>query len=377
MSTVELAASVGLSGGPYAFARRAFGPFVGLATGITDWLGNVGGIAYVSVVFAEYLHRLGIGTLLPTGLIAALLPLAVCAVQWFGTRVSGRSQEAGSALKALAYGTLIAALLLAPRGAPVSSVHLSPAVHALGLIAAVRAIVGAYSGWNSAAYFCEEVRDPGRALVRGTFMGIGAVIAVYVLMNVALLRVLTPAEMAGGNLVAADAAARVFGTSVLADRVVTAISLIAVVTITNALLMQLPRILFAIGRDAGAPLLSEVAANGTPRIALLSTGVIASLLATIGVYEILLSFSLSLVTAMSMCVNAAAIAVRLKEPGLARPYRMPLFPLPALFSLTVNSLLLAAFVYEDPVTSASAAGLLILITLGLFSLTRMRRPAVA
>jgi len=36
MSTVELAAAIPLVGGPYAFARRAFGPVIGLAVGVSD-----------------------------------------------------------------------------------------------------------------------------------------------------------------------------------------------------------------------------------------------------------------------------------------------------------------------------------------------------
>ena len=53
--------------------------------------------------------------------------------------------------------------------------------------------------------------------------------------------------------------------------------------------------------------------------------------------------------------------MRFKEPNLARPFRMPLFPLPALFGLTVNALLLGAIFYEDPFDSSLGVGLLLVI----------------
>ena len=70
MSTVELAASIRKTGGPYIFARRAFGSLTGLAVGVCDWLGNMGGIAFIAVVFGEYLHRLGVATSVPIGVLA-------------------------------------------------------------------------------------------------------------------------------------------------------------------------------------------------------------------------------------------------------------------------------------------------------------------
>lgn len=376
MSTVELASSIRLAGGPYVFARRAFGSFAGLATGLTDWLGNIAGIAFISVVFAEFLHRLGIATPVPLGLLAAGLPLAVCGVQWFGTRVAGRSQEVGAAVKAVVFVVLIGALLLSPRGAPLASAGPAPALTAIGIIVAIRAIYGTYYGWNGLSYFCEEVKDPARSIARATFSGIAMITLVYVMVNIACLQVLTTGEMADATLVAADAAGRVFGPA--GDTIVNIVSLISVVTIVNAMVMMFPRVLFAIARDADhLPMLSDVAQNGTPRTALLVTAGAAALLSLIGSYEILLSFSASLLAAMSLFVNLAAIVMRRREPALDRPYRMPLFPLPALFAMVVNAALLAAFAYEDPSTTAKAFLSLAVVVVPVHALIRYRHRLAA
>jgi len=351
MSTVELAASIPLVGGPYAFARRAFGPVTGLAVGVTDWLGNLASIAYLAVVFAEYVHRLGLLTAIPLGLIAAAMPVLMGAIQLLGTRAAGRSQEIGSALKSVIFMGLVAALLFSPRAAPVASESaFSPTFSLLAVIVAIRAIYGTYQGWNAAVYFNEEVSDPAQSVARATFSGIALIMVLYTLIVFACLNVLPVPEMAKSNLALADAAAVVFGP--LADPLITVISLISLATIINTTVMMYPRVIYAIGRDAGGVLgLARVTRSGTPWGALLATVIVSALLSSIGVYDILLLLSTALLAAVSMLINVAVIRMRLREPGLERPWRMPLFPLPALFAMTINTALLVAFVYEDPVTS--------------------------
>lgn len=355
-STVELAASIRRAGGPFAFARYAFGQKIGLATGLADCLANVGATAFLAVAFAEYLHRLGIAVALPVGVIAMLTTLAVGAVQAMGTRIAGRSQEAASAAKAVAFALLIAALIASPRGAPVQPAALPPVVTLLGLIFVMRAIVSAYSGWNSAAYFVEEVTDPRRSIARATFSGIALVTVIYVLVNIALLSVLTPAEMAGASLVAADAAGRVFGPA--GDTVVNVIALVSLLSILSMIVMIVPRILYAIAREAEVPYLSHVSPNGTPMVALAAMVGASALLAISGTFLFLLALSTWLTTSANIVVNLAALAVRQREPEPERPWRMPLYPFPATAALLINTALVGGFCYEEPVTSLQAAILL-------------------
>lgn len=359
MSTVELASSIRKSGGPYAFIKATFGRVPGLAAGLADWLGYVGVGAFIAVVFGEYLHRLGIATTVPIPVIAVLVVLAVGVVQALGTRVAGQSQEAGSAIKAVVFLGLIAALLLAPRSAPVASAT-PHALTLVGLIVSVRAILGTYLGWNAAAYYAEEVTDPRHQIARATFSGIAVVTIIYVLVNVALLQVLTPDEMAGSPLVAADAARRVFGQA--ADTIVTGLSLVSLFTILNMALMTLSRVLYVVARDAGVPYVSDVAGNGTPMVAAVIMVAAEALLAIVGIYTVLLAFSTWLMTAVAVTVNLAAIVMRRRQPALDRPYRMPLFPLPAILALVVNTALLAGFLYESPLTALQATAVVVVVT---------------
>jgi APA family basic amino acid/polyamine antiporter len=61
---------------------------------------------------------------------------------------------------------------------------------------ALQAVVITYGGWQSALYFSEEDRDPAGNIPRSMIGGVLAVIVVYLLVNLALLRVLPLGDLA-------------------------------------------------------------------------------------------------------------------------------------------------------------------------------------
>src|SRR6185312_586130 len=169
-ATVELGTSVPRAGGPYVFAERAFGPIGGTMLGWADRINYTVAISFVSVVFAEYVQRLGLATALPLGALAVLLIAAVGLVNWAGTRTSGVSQVLGSAIKGFGLLLLVALLWLTPGHSPVASAPSPAPVFGLAAFAvAMRAVAITYGGWSSCVYFCEEVHRPERNVVRATF----------------------------------------------------------------------------------------------------------------------------------------------------------------------------------------------------------------
>lgn len=350
---MELGAAIPCAGGPYALARRAFGPLAGTLTGWTDWFQGVLSIAFIAVVFGEYVHRLGIAPAIPREAISALLMLVILAIHWGGTRAGAASQIIGTVLKGIALLVLVALLFSGPRATaaaagPIAAAH--PVLGIAGLAIALRAIITTYSGWNASIYFCEELRDPARHVVRATFIGLLAITGLYVLMNAAMLHVLTPAEMARSNLPAADALGIVLGPA--SNTTVTALALVSVAAIANLNVMVFTRTMFGLARDGDMPRsLAGVARDGTPRLALVMTIAGSLGFAVAGGYDALLAIALPPWMLINLVVDLPAMRLRSTEPNLARPFRMPLYPLPALTGAVMNTLLIAAMVYEDPAHS--------------------------
>jgi APA family basic amino acid/polyamine antiporter len=379
-ATVELGASIPCAGGPYVFVRRAFGPFAGTMMGWADWLNLIIAIAYVSVVFAEYAQRLGFATALPPGALAVGLFACIVAVNWAGTRVCGASQIVGTALKGIGLTLLVLALFLAPSqggGAEPATSGPSPVLTLAAFAVAMRGIAITYAGWNTSVYFCEEIHAPERNIARATFGGILLVALLYVAVNAALLHVLTREQIAASNLPVADAAAAALGPA--SGTIITALAVVSVVAICNLMVMYGTRIAFAMARNGVLPQpLSIVAAGGTPRLALACTAAGAALLASSGGYERLIAIGAPFTFGIVAMADLAAIRMRMAEPKLARPFRMPLFPAPALIGLAVNLLLLGAVIYEDPLHSMSGIGALIAIgaATSFHRLARMRSAPV-
>ena len=165
---VELGTAIPCAGGPYDFARRAFGPVIGVITGWAAWLVIVTVAAFLAIVVAEFLHRLGIFAQVSASVIAVGVLVVFGALNWTGTRISGDSQIAFSAFKGAALIALVV-LLFAQPGASSAATDAAPLTGAVGIMAiatALRAIMNTYDGWQDVVYFSEELKNPGRTLPR-------------------------------------------------------------------------------------------------------------------------------------------------------------------------------------------------------------------
>ena len=222
----ELGLMLPRAGGFYVYVRRAFGNTAGFAVGWTDWLMYCFILGYLSIAIAEFIAALGV---IPAGAIRSLsilILISIVALQWLGIRVSSLFQEVTTALKCGAFLVLVAACLLVPidghTSAPITS-----SITFSGLIIALQAIVITYGGWQSPLYFIEEDRDPARNLPRIMIGGVLSVIAIYLLVNVALVKVLPMSELSGATFPAADAARVIAG--VHGRNLITVLSIISLV----------------------------------------------------------------------------------------------------------------------------------------------------
>lgn len=348
--TAELAASVPRAGGPYAFVSRAFGKSAGSTIGWADILNNVSSIAFVAIVSAEYLHRLGLAAAIPTAMVAVVILILFTGLNLVGTRSVGATQQIGSLLKGLGLILLIGLIFSAPTPpiAELSAGH--PALSIAALVVAARAIKNTYDGWSAPAYFCEEVEAPGKNIPRSIFSGIVIVTALYALVNLALLHAMTPAQMAASNLPAADAIRASLGDE--AEFAVSALSAISVLAIVNLYIMYGGRIAFAMARGHVLPRqLALTSASGSPRAALCFLATCAGLLTLSGTYEMLVALATTMGIIINSMVTLSALRLRRMEPALHRPFQTPFYPWPMVASLALNAALLSAMIWEDPIFS--------------------------
>jgi basic amino acid/polyamine antiporter, APA family len=376
LAYIELATAIPCAGGTYDFIRRGFGPLAGVVTGWGAWLVLVSLQGFLAIVVAEFLHRLGVFTGIHQSAIAVGVIVIFWGLNWTSTRIAGDSQIIFSAFKGAALIALIV-LLFAHPDAPAAQMTTESAapIGIAALAVAMRAVINTYNGWDEVVYFSEEMQAPERTIPRAILSGIAGVALLYLLINFALLKVMSPAQMAGSKLVAADAVNLVLGPT--GEIAMTIFAVISVAAITNLAIMKGARISFALGRAGQLPSkLGEVASTGIPRWALSVSSLLAICFAATGTYDTVVAMNIAVGVVIVIAVNLSAMRLRRSEPDLKRPFRIPWFPLPPLIAIALNTALLAAMVYEDAMHSLAGLCALSVIALVYYGMGRRPRPQV-
>jgi APA family basic amino acid/polyamine antiporter len=222
----------------------------------------------------------------------------------------------------------------------------------------LRSVLVAFDGWYGPIYVAEESTDPARTLPRAIIGGTLLVAAFYLVINVAFIRVLPLPVLAASQLPAANAASLFLPRG--GAEIVTAISLVTVLSVMNATLICTPRVLVGLGRDGLATQkAATVSVSGTPRFALGLSSVAAALLVLTGTFEQVLALSAVVFVFNYISAYAAVFVLRRREPTLPRPYRAAGFPLSTAVVLVGSVLFLAAAVAGDHRSAIIAATLLI------------------
>jgi APA family basic amino acid/polyamine antiporter len=216
--------------------------------------------------------------------------------------------------------------------------------------------VVAFDGWYEAIYFSEEDTNAAKHLPQAMIGCVVLIAGLYLLMNLSFLHVLTIPQLAGSKLAAADAARIVFPK--WSGDFVTVLSLLTLLSLTNALLLGAPRILFAVGRDGLFPNAAKVGAGGTPRTSLIVTAMMIALIVLSGRFDDIVAVA-AILMAATYCVNYVAVFVlRVREPKLARPFRAWGYPWTTGAVLAGSIAFLIADVWQDHATALRAAVLL-------------------
>jgi APA family basic amino acid/polyamine antiporter len=329
-------------------------------------------LGYLSIAIAEFIAALGLVPGDAIRFLAVLILIGIVALQWLGIRISSQFQEVTTSLKCVAFLALVSACLLVPTSGHALA-RMPSAITFGGLIVALQAIVITYGGWQSPLYFIEEDRDPARNLPRTMIGGVLSVIGIYLLVNIALLKILPMSELSGATLPAADAARVIAGAH--GRNLIILLSVVSLVPLLNAVTMMGTRVIFGLGRDQLFwSRTSTVNAGGTPDTATLLTGAVAvGLIATGTFLRLIAMTSFFLAANYSLCC-VALVVLRRREPDLPRPCRAWGYPWSVCLVTAGSVTFLVGMFVGDMLNGLAALGLLAVGLLGRALLTRRNPP---
>jgi APA family basic amino acid/polyamine antiporter len=250
------------TGGPYAYARRAFGDFAGFWTAWGYWIAAWAGNAAIATIFVSYASvfwpSLGTDNVLAfTVGLSVIWVLTIANIA--GVRESGIIQLVTTVLKfvpLLLIGLIGLFYMKSGNFTPFDPNHASLVGHWHAISFAATLTLWAFLGLESATIPAEEVKDPTRTLPRATILGTAVTTAMYVLATIAIMGVIPAATLADSNAPFADAARHIFGSSVLGvspDKFVAAVAMISTFGALNGWILIQGRVPLAAAQDGLFP----------------------------------------------------------------------------------------------------------------------------
>jgi amino acid transporter len=317
----ELASALPCEGGYYAWVRRGMGNFWGFQEAWLSLVASIFDMAIYPTLFVAYLdglfpwfaerHR---------ALLVGLIVIAIsAALNILGVRAIGISSFWIFLILSAPFALIV---ILAPmKIGALSGAVTSPITSTVGMVGGILVAMWNYMGWDSASTIAAEVNNPQRTYPRAMLLSVIIVSATYILPVCAMwLTGISSAAFETGSW--ADLAALVGGPWLRVALVLG--GLISAFGMLNALVMSYARLPLAMAQDDLLPrsFAKLHRKTGAPWVAILVCAAGWALCLGLG-FERLITLDVLLSGASVMLEFAALFVLRVKEPELDRPFRVP------------------------------------------------------
>lgn len=373
LGMAEMSSALPTAGGGYTFARRALGPWGGFATGTAILIEYAIAPAAIATFIGAYVESLGL-----FGITDGWWVYLAAYALFIGVHLVG----VGEALKVMFAVTTIAVVGLvvfavaaltefdvanltdiAPDGSLGSS-DLLP-FGFLGIWSAIPFAIWFFLAIEGVPLAAEETRNPERNVPRGII----AAMAVLLVTCAATLVLTTGAGGAQAMSTSGNPLVEALGGSTAAT-VVNYIGLAGLIASFFSIIYAYSRQLFALSRAGYLPtVLSVTNRRKTPTLALVVPGLIGFVLSLTGQGALLLNMAVFGAAVSYVLMMVSHIVLRVREPGMHRPYRTPGGVVTTGFALVVAVLAVVGTFLVDSVAAAwcAVAFLALLAYFGLYS----------
>jgi amino acid transporter/nucleotide-binding universal stress UspA family protein len=372
----ELATTFPEAGGAMTYVREAFGNnILSFLVGSMDCLSSAFYVSLSSIGFA-YSVKIFFPSL-------PLLPLALGAItlftvlNLFGVSLVGNFQIVLGGMLLLSFSVFVITGFINPGGFRWETFLASREILVeghplafLGLMLMTIALTyNAYVGFEVIADDAEEVANPSHTIPRAILISLTICMVTYTLVSFIALGVVPIQELAGSGTALTDAIRRFLpGIGII---LMAAAGIIATLSAINSAMLSSTREAFTLSRDGTWPrALSRLSPWRTPFVAILMVGLISMLIASIGLVDFLSFISSAGYLFVLFFGSLSLIILRKRFPNLARPFKVPLYPLTVYLAAAACILIIA---FSNPRALLFLAGVLVLFALYYFISRVFRR----
>jgi basic amino acid/polyamine antiporter, APA family len=316
----ELSSQFNEAGGPYLYAREAFGRFWGVEMGWFTWLVRLTAAAANANLFVIYLGEFWpeATTPLPRALLLAGLLGTLTFVNFLGVTGAARLSNVFTVAKLLPLALLILVGFALSRVVPTPA-PLAPLAETKWMSAFI-VLLFTYGGFDMALIPAGECKDTRRDLPFALFTGLTVITAIYVLLQLVAMR--TVPNLPDSARPLADAARSLVGP--LGAALIAIGAMVSTSGYLSAQLIGVPRLTFALAQrgDFPAAFGAVHARFRTPYVSIAVWGLLTFALALFGnfIWNVSLSGAARLLTYGLAC--AALIRLRRTRPD-APAFRVP------------------------------------------------------
>jgi amino acid transporter len=367
----EVASQFSATGGPYLYARAAFGRFVAIQIGWLTWLTRIASASAVVNLFVSYL-----GEFLPAVRFPLIRAGILITVTGFLAVVNYRGVSSGSIVSNLFTGAKLLLLVIFV-GAGVGALLLHPGVRVLpaavlasaaNWLDAIVLMILAFGGFEAALFLGGEARDPQKDAPGALLIAIVCAAAVYISVQYVVISTL---PMAGASTTpVVDAARRFMGPW--------GVSLVALGTLASSFgsvsanMLHTPRLTFAMGEQGDFPRAFAAIHPRfrTPYFSIMAFALLFLLFSIAGDFR--WNATLAAISRLFLYAAIAAALPRLRKlrPGAAR-FRLPAAPMFVWLALAATGILVTRMHWADLIILGITFGL------GTVNWLWLRRPGGA
>lgn len=369
-SFTELTTSIPQAGGPFAYARKAFGPLGGFVAGFATLIEFLFAAPAIAFALGSYLHFLHPSFDVLYTAIGSYVVFTV--INLLGIK---ESAVFTLIITLLAVGELLLYMGIIAPGFKLSNfMRNSMPFGWAGVFAALPFAIWFYLAIEGVAMVAEEAKDPRRTIPKGY---IGGILTLTVLaLGVMILTggVTDWEKLSGIDYPLPESIGIVLGRQNDLTRLFAGIGLFGLVASFHSIITGYSRQIFALARDRYLPpVLSAIHPRfQTPHWALAGGGVIGVIAVCTGTTNVLIIISVIGALVMYIISMLSLFRLRKKAPGLERPFRAPFYPWFPAIALLLSVVCLVSIIYYNLRLGLVFFAVSLLCTTGFLIFTRSK-----
>lgn len=353
LTAAELAAMIPKTGGLTTYLEHTYGNFWGFLAGWAQaFIYFPAMMAAQGIIFSQQIVNLFHLNKLWLSPIAVLAIISLLLINLLGSKVGGMIQSVTLVVKLI---PIIAIVVFGLFQSHEVEFSLVPSMGDTGLSpftaigAGLLATMFAYDGWIHVGNIAGEMKNPKKDLPAAIAIGIGLVMAIYLLINATFLMTFPISHLAGNLNAATDTAISLFGAS--GGKMITIGILISVYGALNGYIMTGMRVPFAMAEKKLLPFgkqFMKLTKSSAPWFSGLVQLVIAVIMVALGAFDSITNMLVFVIWAFYVMSFIAVMILRKREPDTLRPYKVPLYPVVPLIAILSGVFVMLNTLFTQP-----------------------------